>query len=560
MSTTEAMSGTDPTSTDPFAALLDESAPEVFVPEGEQICAAGEEPDEWWYVIDGFADVTRNGHYLGTIGPGEMIGEISMLDGRPRTATVVAKSDMRVRVGVADDFLAAILAFPELAMAVTRQMATRFRDLTERSVSRRPPVVEPTPSGTTDEAVPGVATPERVAFNPQTPEYFADPHIQLGQIREQEAVHVIELTGAYLFTRYEHVHALARDRRLGVEIAHALPNPSIDAERQMLASMPDPTLSILRRDGDEHSRVRRLMQKAFTPKAIGLWRARASEVTDRLLDDLAERGGGDLIGDYALQLPVQIISDMLGMPTDQVPSLRAWSHALTKTLDPLCSPGEREAAVSARVAMEGYLAEIYDVKRLQPDDGILSALMRAEVDGDRLTRSEVLVNVLLLYVAGHETTTNLIGNGAVELFRHPDQLDLVRTNPDLDANLIEEVLRYNSPVQITRRISREEIEVAGVRIPAGSVIMLAGAAANRDPRKWGATADQFLVGRVGANDQVSFGGGPHFCLGAALARLEGQIALPRLMRRFPRLHPTAEPVFEPRMVLRGVGRLLVTTV
>lgn len=561
MTITDPISITGPTPDDPFAALLDESALEIFVPEDEQICAAGDEPDGWWYVVDGFADVTRNGHYLGTIGPGETIGEISMLDGRPRTATVTARTDMRLRVGVADDFMIAIRAFPDLAVAITRQVAARFRDLTERSVAGLPasPALTPAPEPAQAAPVSPVAAGDRVEFDPGAPGYFADPTVLLGAIREQEAVHFVQMTGGYMLTRYEHVHGLARDRRLGVEIAHAASTPPVDAEKAMIASLQNQTLSILRRDGDDHTRVRRLVQKAFTPKAIALWRERATQVTDDLLDQLADAGGGDLIADYALKLPVQIISDMLGMPTDAVDDLRNWSHIVTKTLDPLCSPEERAAAVTAIAQLDDYVEQIYEAKRSAPDGGILSALIEAEHDGDRLTRDEVLVNTVLLYIAGHETTTNLIGNGAVELFRNPDQLDLVRTNPDLDANLIEEVLRYNSPVQITRRIAYEGIEVDGVEIPQGSVILLAGSAANRDPRKWGPTADRFLVDRPGANDQVSFGGGPHFCLGAALARLEGQLALPRLMRRFPKLTLTAEPVFEPRMVLRGVGSLPVTT-
>ena len=556
MSTTETTSGSGPTEDDPFAALLDQSALEILVVEDEQICAAGDEPDEWWYVVEGYADVTRNGHYLGTIGPGETIGEISLLDGRPRTATVTAKSEMRLRVGVADDFMIAVRAFPDLSLAITRQIAARFRDLTERAVGRSPAAAEAAPAAPTSSA----PTDERVQFDPGTPGYFADPTVLLGAIREQEAVHFVQQTGGYLLTRYEHVHGLARDRRLGVEIAHAASTPTVDAEKAMIASLQNQTLSILRRDGDDHTRVRRLVQKAFTPKAIATWRERAVQVTDDLLDQLADAGGGDLIADYALKLPVQIISDMLGMPTDAVDDLRTWSHIVTKTLDPLCTPDERAAAVDAIARLDDYVEQIYEAKRNRPDAGILSALIEAEEDGDRLTRDEVLVNTVLLYIAGHETTTNLIGNGAVELFRHPDQLDLVRTNPDLDANLIEEVLRYNSPVQITRRIAYQGIEVDGVEIPQGSVVLLASSAANRDPRKWGPTADRFQVDRAGANDQVSFGGGPHFCLGAALARLEGQIALPRLMRRFPHLTLTAEPVFEPRMVLRGVGRLPVTTV
>jgi cytochrome P450 len=550
----------DPSTTNVFAQLVDEHALQITVPEGETICVEGEASDGWWYVIDGYADVTREGRYVATIGPDETIGEIAMLDGRPRTATVVATSDMRLWVASASDLLAALEASPRLALTMAKQIAARFRDLSENDVRRSSPARRRSDAAVSPTAPPQAAAPtERVEFNPFAPGYFEDPHVQLGQIREQEAIHPVGLTGAHMFTRYEHVHALARDRRLGVEIAHALPNPAIDAEKAMLASAANTTDSILRTDGDDHSRVRRLMQKPFTPKRIAEWNARAAQVSDDLLDRLEDDGGGDLISDYALMLPVQIISDLLGMPTDQLGDLRDWSHALTKTLDPLCSPEERAASVAARNEINGYIASVYEMKREQPDDGILSTLIEAEDAGERLTRDEVIINTLLLYIAGHETTTNLIGNGVIALMQHPDQLDRLRSDPELDANTVEEVLRYNSPVQLTRRISREDIEVDGVSIPAGSVFSLAGAAANRDPRKWGSTADEFIIDRPGANDHVSFGGGPHFCLGSALARLEGRIALPRLMRRFPKMQFVSEPTFEPRMVLRGVGALQVST-
>ena len=395
-----------------------------------------------------------------------------------------------------------------------------------------------------------------VTFDPSAPGYFDDPTVQLGALREQEAVHHVATTDAYLLTRYEHVHALARDRRLGAEIAHARPNPVIDAEREMLAKIRG-ALSILRRDGDDHSRVRRVMQRAFTPRSIAELQHRTTVIADRLLDELDAAGGGDLISDYALQLPVAVISDMLGMPTEDVAQLREWSHVLTKTLDPMCTPADRARAVAASQALDEYVEQVYEAKRVRPDDGLLSQMIVVEDGGDRMTRDEVLVNTVLLYVAGHETTTNLIGNGAVELFRHPDQRARLVDDRSLDGNVVEEVLRYDSPVQLTRRISHEDIEVAGTDIPAGSVLTLCSASANRDPRKWGATADEFRIDRPDAADQVSFGGGPHFCLGAALARMEGRVALPQIFRRFPTLTPTAEPRFEQRIVLRGVGRLLV---
>jgi cytochrome P450 len=541
---------------DMLAALLPPDARSITVADGEDLCRSGDPSDMWWYIDDGWADVTADGIFLGNVGTGETVGEISALDGRPRTATVTARGEMRLRVASAGDLHRALEASPDAAVALTRLMVRRLRDTNERTIERIDVDERATPSSTAT-GVQSTPFSDAAVFDPFVPGYFDDPSVQLGAIREREAVHFVDTTGAFMLTRYEHVQPLGRDRRLGNDIAHALPNPGIDAEREMLARA-NPVLSILRVDGDDHSRVRRIMQKAFTPKVIALWRDRAVSVADDLLDRMAAAGGGDLIDDYALQLPVQIISDMLGMPTDDVPQLREWSHRLTKTLDPLCAPEDREAAVEARWAMDAYVANVYDVKRQQPDDGLMSLMIRAEDEGDRLSRAELLVNTTLLFVAGHETTTNLIGNGSIELFRHPDQRAVVEAEPDLDANLVEEVLRYNSPVQFTRRISREDIVVDDVEIPAGSVLSLCGAAANRDPRKWGPTADEFIVRRAGANDQVSFGGGPHFCLGAALARLEGQVALGRLFRRFPTLQPTTEPVFEPRIVLRGVAQLPVS--
>jgi cytochrome P450 len=397
----------------------------------------------------------------------------------------------------------------------------------------------------------------RVIFNPFEPGYFADPSVQLNALREQEAVHFMEFTGGYMLTRYDDAFRLLRDRTIGSTAENATSTPSIDAERAAIARDPAGP-SMLRVDGDDHTRLRRLVAQAFTPRAIEQWRLRASELTDDLLDMFEQHGGGDALHDFALPLPATVISDMLGMPTGDLEQLRAWSHAMAKTLDAVNTEDEQRRSVDASIAMDEYLREIYDQKLADPADDIFSALIEAEHEGDRLTKNEVISNIKLLYVAGHETTTNLIGNGLVELFRHPDQLEMVRRGDEHDANLVEEVLRFNSPVQMTRRIPDHDIEVSGTTIPSGSVILLCAVSANRDPRKWGPAADAFDITRADAKDQLSFGGGAHFCLGAALARLEGQIAIPRIVRRFPNLALAAEPEFEPRVVLRGVSALEVT--
>lgn len=535
-----------------IAVIVDAVTAERRVAEGEVLCREDEAADVWWIVAEGQADITIAGIYVGTVGPGETLGELALLDGEPRGGTVTARTDMLLHEVSGDSFERVMRDAPGFARSIARQLAGRLRDANGRAavaISTLP-----------DTAPLSIAPAEPVAFNPFAPGYFDDPTVQLGAIREQEAVHFADAMGAYIVTRYEDVYRLSRDKSVGIEIGAAHSTPPIEAERAQIAQDPTLAMSMLRRDGDDHTRLRRLVSKAFTPRAIERWRMRAISVTEDLIDGIHDAGGGDVIADLALPLPVQMISEMLGMPTEDADQLKTWSAALAKTLDPLISDEERAAGTAAAGEMAEYIRGVYDRKKADPTDDILSALIAAEEDGDRLSRDEVMSNVRLLYVAGHETTTNLIGNGLLALLRNPDQLDRVRTEPGLDANLVEEVLRYDSPVQFTRRIPTADIEVGGTTIAAGSVVLLCAAAANRDPRKWGATHDDFLVARAGANEQLSFGGGRHFCLGAALARLEGQIALPRLVRRFPNLAMVSDtPDHMPRMVLRGLASLHVTT-
>lgn len=228
------------------------------------------------------------------------------------------------------------------------------------------------------------------------------------------------------------------------------------------------------------------------------------------------------------------------------------------TLDPLRAPGEQDAINEAGREMSDYLLAAIAEKRRLPANDILSGLIQAGEAGDVLDDKEIVAQVMMLYIAGHETTLNLIGNGLVNLFHFPEQLDILRASQDLDANAVEEVLRYEGPAQLTRRVTTAPIDVGDTTLPAGCHLTLSLASANRDPRKWGATADVLDVARPRANEHVSFGGGPHYCLGASLARLEAGIALPRLVRRFPNLEPAYDaPAWIPRVGLRGVETLPV---
>jgi cytochrome P450 len=396
------------------------------------------------------------------------------------------------------------------------------------------------------------------AFDPGVDGYFEDPYAHLAPLREQAAVHWSEAISSWVVTRYEDVHRLSRDRSLLGSVGTQDPVATLAGQASEAARRRRLDKTMTRRDGEDHRRLRRLVSMVFTPRAVSSWRDRADRIAEQLLAEAADKATIDVMSEFALPLPVQIISEMLGMPSADIGQLRDWSRILTRGIDPSITPEEDEAATAAGRAMFDYVAQVVVDKRKDPGDDILTALIQAEEAGDRLDTEEIQAQVMLLYIAGHETTANLIGNGLTNLFRFPDQMDVLRADPGLDANAVEEVLRYDSPAQFTRRVNRQPLEVGGITIPEASLITLALGSANRDPRKWGPTADILDVARPGANEHVSFGGGSHFCLGNALARLEARVALPKLLRRFPRMEPAStEPAWMHRITLRGVETLPV---
>ena len=530
------------------------------IAEGSVLCREDEVADRWWIVVEGTAEVTIGGLYVATIGPGESIGELALLDGDTRNATVTASSDMVVQEVDGSRFLELLAETPDVTLALLRELAVRLRVTNQLTVRPLPgaaeAVVAPAEAPT---STPVARRRAAVTFNPFAPGYFANPYPQYAELRQHDPVHLDGLTGAYLLTRYDDVHRLTRDRSLTVGIDHAAPTPVLDAERARdLAGGGMGHRMMLRRDGDDHTRLRRLVTKAFTPKAIAAWRERTELVIDRLLTDIEERDSIDVVDHFAAVFPDRIISEMLGMPAGDAGELRKWSEAITKTMDPLNSPHEESASIEASKAMVATIAGVIETKRACPADDILTGLIEAEEAGEQLSRDEVVAQVILLYAAGHENARNLVGNGLVHLFEFPDQLDLLRANPSLDTNAIEEFIRFDSPVQFSRRIVVEPIDLDDLEIAPGSVLLLGLGAANRDPDKWGPSADELNLARPRANEHASFGGGPHHCLGSALARLEAQVALPMLIRRFPRMTLSEQvPTWEARMMLRGVESLRV---
>lgn len=403
------------------------------------------------------------------------------------------------------------------------------------------------------------ADAEVIGLNPFAPGFYDDPYTQYTELRENQPVHRTAI-GAWVVTRWVDVHAVLRRPGTSVEDRNVTGSRP---RRELLAEMAGDrerrgTRGILNIDPPDHTRLRSLVSKAFTPRAVERIRHRAGELTDEILDDLATRREPvDLIAELAFPLPFTVISEMLGMPEGDRAALRAWSHTITQALDPLLAMDHATDIFDASDRMNEVVRAAIEWKRGRDDDDLLSALIKAEDDGDVMSDEELVDNVTLLYLAGHETTVNLIGNGTNALLGHRDQLERLAADPDLAANAVEELLRFDSPVQFSRRIAMEPFEIDGHQVEAGELVMTGLGAANRDPAKFGSDADQLDLGRPDAREHVSFGSGVHHCLGAALARLEGQEVLGRLVRKFPAIEAAGTPRHNGRIVLRGYDELPV---
>ncbi|WP_424184892.1 cytochrome P450 [Actinokineospora sp. G85] len=394
-------------------------------------------------------------------------------------------------------------------------------------------------------------------FNPFAPGFDADPYPHYAQLRDDDPVQDHPM-GFWVVSRHADVTALLRSD-LSVEQRHVLPHPVRDAVREASGGTlaPGRGLSMLDRDAPDHTRLRGLVQKVFTVRAISALEPSITALVDAALDDLVADGGGDLVEKLAFPLPFAVISDMLGMPPTDSDRLRELTGTLVRGLEPVADVELAKRIAAADRELWALTAEAIAWKRANPADDLLTALIQAEHDGSALTEDELVAQVVLLYVAGHETTVNLISNGAVALLRHPEQHAALRADPGLAAGAVEEMLRYDSPVQNSRRVTTAPVRVGDHEVPAGTFVICNLASANRDPRFWGADADEFRIDRPNARHHVSFGAGPHHCLGAALARLEGRVAFERIVRRLPDLALAGEVAWNGRINLRGASRVPV---
>ena len=390
------------------------------------------------------------------------------------------------------------------------------------------------------------------SWDPFDPEFLLDPYPTYARLRDEDPVHRNPL-GILIVSRYEDIHQVLRDPHTSVR---RFDSGAYTPEHMKVLHKrgEDRPPSILGLDPPDHTRLRKLVQRTFTPRSIARMRQRTTTIVDDLLDELSKHATDDpidLIADYAFVIPFAVIHTMLGLPKADVERVRSWSHALTQTLEPYLTPEQVQAAIAGGDHMETYLRDAIAWKRQEPADDLLSDLVQVEEEGDRMTEDELLAMTNLLFVAGHETTVNLIGNGTHALLRHPEQLELVRSDESTDGTAADELLRYDSPVQTSGRRMMHDVEIAGIEVPAGELVLTALGSGNRDPIFWGETADDLDVTRTNANRHVSFGSGIHHCLGAALARMEGEIAVTHLIRRFPDLTLAAEPTYNARIILRG---------
>jgi pimeloyl-[acyl-carrier protein] synthase len=391
------------------------------------------------------------------------------------------------------------------------------------------------------------------SFNPMDPEFLADPYPTYRRLRAEDPVHHSPL-GFWVLTRYEDVSSVLRDPRFVKEPLAALVAARFGAEVPRGVG-----LSMLDRDPPDHTRLRSLVSTAFTPRVVEGLRPRIQQIVDDLITRAEAAGGMDVIEEFAYPIPVNVICEMLGVPVADHERFRGWSLDIARGLDSIWLPPDSEIprrSAASRHAISDYFRGLIAQRRASPRSDLLSALIAAEAAGDKLSEEELVATCILLLIAGHETTVNLIGNGMLALLRHPAELRRLRESPGLITSAVEELLRYDGPVQRTARVASADATIGGRTIAKGDMVMPFIAAADRDPAQF-PEPDRLDLSRSD-NRHIAFGWGIHFCLGAPLARIEGQIAIDALVRRLPGLElATHEPEYRQSLTLRGLKTLPV---
>jgi len=392
------------------------------------------------------------------------------------------------------------------------------------------------------------------------PGFLADPYPALDEFRERSPIAWNESSGQWLVTRWADVHAALRDRRLGRVYTHR------STHEQVGRPAPDPRWadfeaserwSLLNLEPPDHTRLRTLVAKVFTPTAVAGLRPSIETTAHAVLQPLLEAGTFDVITEYAQRYSVAVICDMLGVPRSETRHLLDWSHAIVKMYELTASDELRAAANRAAADFIGLVKELIAHKRRRPDAGLVSQLVAVEAEGQRLTTDEIVCTTIVLLNAGHEATVNTLGNGLYALARHPEQWRRLTTGEVTPRTAVEEMIRYDGPLQLFERwVLDEGVEIAGQPLRVGDEIAMLFGAANHDPRQF-ADPDRLDIGR-GDTTHVGFGGGLHFCIGAPLARLEIEVSVAALVRHLGELHMAAQPSYHPTFVIRGLTGLRLT--
>jgi cytochrome P450 len=390
-----------------------------------------------------------------------------------------------------------------------------------------------------------------------SPRFKANPYPFYARLRAEAPVWRTTLPDrrtAWLVTRYEDVARVLKDAAFAKDRMNAMDEEQRKKTPWIPGFLKPLERNMLDLDDPDHARLRSLVSKAFTPRLIERLRGRIEDLCEELLDAMERKGRVELVGDYALPVPATVIAELLGVPGEDQRKFHRWSNRLVS----VSSGRDMFRALPAALAFVRYLRKLVERRRAEPQDDLITALVRAEEAGDKLGEDEVLAMAFLLLVAGHETTVNLISGGALALLEHPEQAEALRRDPSLAKPAVEELLRYTSPVELaTERYAREDTDVAGTRIPRGELVLAVIGSANRDERPF-ENPDVLDIARD-PNRHLAFGrGGIHHCLGAPLARMEGQIAVSALLRRFPNLRLGAEPEtlrWRRGLFLRGLAKL-----
>ena len=403
----------------------------------------------------------------------------------------------------------------------------------------------------------GKAPFEFSGFNPSMPEFRANPYPIYQLLRTAMPVFQTPI-GVWLISRYEDGELILRDKRFATidlkrigEAGNLPPNEVLDTARETMG------LTMLFMDPPRHGRIRGLVSKAFSPRMIESLRPRIQQICDQLIRSFKTGAPVDLIKEFAYPLPVIVIAEMLGIPAEDRDLFRSWTTDLAPLIDFVQDLAIVERAMAAMAQTREYFIKLVDARRKSPREDLVSALIAAEEKGDRLTLDEMLANIVLLLGAGHETTANLIGNGMLALMRNRGELERLQKEPSLINSAVEEVLRYESPVQASARRTLEEVRIGGFTIPKDTHAIVLIGSCNRDAARF-ADPDRFDIARAD-NEHLAFGGGIHYCLGANLARAEGQIAIGSLVRAFPKIDLATDKVeYRDMYNLRGLKALPVT--